>query len=428
VRLRILVLALFVVPFFVSGVLSQEKVQKPAKPEGREEFLRSKFCGVWEANRKGALDLLKDGKLLCGATLLENCYALTCLSALPEDLTVLKLRSSTGATVDAEVVCRHFGHDIALLRLNGELEGAEPLPFGEDKLLKKGQFLFTVASDKERFSVSVLSSVSRNIERISDKAAKRLAFLGILSEDFPLPRRPYIKTLQHDGYVYANMRGLPLIEKTGRLVGVNLGIVWRGVALAVSVSTIKALLPLLKKNKVLALYPYLGFKAKSLEEEKVSEELEEFLRSHRIKDGYGVEVMSVVEGGPAHKAGLRKGDVILMVGVEPTPTKKALEEVYRWLLPSMEIELTVFREGEVKSVRVKVGSRKSRETVLRLKGDVKEEDAKKALEETKKILMAKPLFIEKKGDEFLLHIETPVPKWALKHHLRYAETVLKDAE
>ncbi|MCX7704491.1 MAG: S1C family serine protease, partial [Planctomycetota bacterium] len=306
----------------------------------------------------------------------------------------------------------------------------EPLSLGEEQLLKKGQFLFTVSPEREQFRVSVLSQVSRNIERLSDESRKRLTFLGIMSEDFPLPQRAYIRTLQHDGYIYADMRGLPLIEKSGRIVGVNLGIVWRGVALATPSSIIKEVLPAMKKNKVLADYPYFGFRAKTLDKDDAPRDLLKYLEEHEVKGegkGCGVKVTTVYEKSPASECGLKEGDIIVLVGVEPVTSRKSLEEVYNHLLPSMGIRLGVFREGRIENLELRVGKRPAEEVFLRLKEGASEEDAKKALEETRTILSAEPVGIEKRGPVFVLRIRTSVPEQSLKRHLFFAETALKFA-
>jgi S1-C subfamily serine protease len=426
VSLLILVATVGLVSLAVSPAVAQEEPRKET-PEGREKYLKEQFIGVSDSYKKGALDILVNGKIIAGATLVEEGYAFTSLSALPEDSKTVQLRSASGATCEADVVSRHFTYDVALLKLKGALEGAEPLQFGEEQLLKKGQFLFTVGTDKERFRVSVVSQVSRNIERLSDEARKRLAFLGILSEDFPLPKRPYVRALQHDGYIYADMRGLPLIEKTGRIVGVNLGIVWRGVALATPSSVLKEILPAMKKNRLLADYPYFGFKAKTFEKSEAPNELIDYLRQHGIKEGYGVKVTKVYEKSPAQDSGLKEGDVIVFVGVEPIPDRKSLEDICQNLLPSMRIRLSVFREGKIENLELNVGKKPPTEVALKLKEGISEEDARKALEETRTVLMAEPIGIEKDGDLFVLKIKTPVPDWALKEHLRYAETALKSA-
>lgn len=441
VRLLVAVLVIFaLLALTVSPLPAQDAPAKsapktalpdttPSKPQRREEYFQAQFRDIFSAYKKGALDLLKGEKLICGATLLPDGYALTSCAALEdEDAQGLKLRAAGGATVAAELVCRHFTYDIALLKLKGKLEGAQALEFGDESNLKKGQFVFTLAPEEKRSRASIFSRVPRNIGMVSEQARKRLKLFGALSDDFPLPPRAYVRVLQHDGYVYADMRGLPLVDKTGCLLGVNLGLVLRGLSVVTPVCVMREVLPRMKRNKVLADYPHFGFSGESMEKEEAPETLTRYLRDHKVKKGCGVKVTRVYEGSPAGDCGLKEGDVVIYVGVEPIPDLDTLAKVHSSLLPHMRVRLTVFREEERLYPRLKVAKRPAKELTLTLKKGASEEDAGKALEETKTVLMAQPLRVEKNGERFILHIKSPVPGWALKDHLRYSKTALKSAQ
>lgn len=69
----------------------------------------------------------------------------------------------------------------------------------------------------------------------------------------------------------------------------------------------------------------------------------------------GVAVVSVAEGGPAEKAGLRAGDIITKVGDTRITTITSLAEALASRRPGETVSVTVEREGAGRVVRVVLG-------------------------------------------------------------------------
>ncbi len=67
---------------------------------------------------------------------------------------------------------------------------------------------------------------------------------------------------------------------------------------------------------------------------------------------YGVEVRRVVSQGPAAKAGLRSGDMILAIGQRPVYSVERLSWLMNTLSPGQEVPVEYFRAGERKTVKV----------------------------------------------------------------------------
>jgi putative serine protease PepD len=71
--------------------------------------------------------------------------------------------------------------------------------------------------------------------------------------------------------------------------------------------------------------------------------------------GGGVLVASVAPGGPAAKAGIKQGDVIVEIDGKPTPTADVLVSVLANLHPSQQVTVKLLRHGKEITVRVKLG-------------------------------------------------------------------------
>ena len=71
-------------------------------------------------------------------------------------------------------------------------------------------------------------------------------------------------------------------------------------------------------------------------------------------------VSSVVPGGPADKAGIEEGDVILEVDGQPTPTTDALVTLLAQLKPEQQVPVKILRpDGVEKTVEVTLGELES---------------------------------------------------------------------
>ncbi|HZN63543.1 MAG TPA: PDZ domain-containing protein [Planctomycetota bacterium] len=71
----------------------------------------------------------------------------------------------------------------------------------------------------------------------------------------------------------------------------------------------------------------------------------------------GARVQSTVPGGPAEKAGVQAGDLIVKIGATPTESFEILRSVVSALREGDEIEVVYKREGVEKKVKVKLGAR-----------------------------------------------------------------------
>jgi|GEM_PF-5296841 len=75
--------------------------------------------------------------------------------------------------------------------------------------------------------------------------------------------------------------------------------------------------------------------------------------------GDGILVHEIVEGGPAEKAGLEAGDIIVELGGKKLKSMKDLRKVLSKHDPNSKIKVLVMRDGEKEKFKVKLGERPS---------------------------------------------------------------------
>jgi serine protease Do len=97
---------------------------------------------------------------------------------------------------------------------------------------------------------------------------------------------------------------------------------------------------------------YGGARKLGIEYQEVSGQLAQYFK---LGEERGVLVSSVDENGPAARAGLRAGDVILKFNGSPVPDSRSLRDQVRKAEAGSEATLTVSRDGRSLDLKVKLG-------------------------------------------------------------------------
>ena len=121
---------------------------------------------------------------------------------------------------------------------------------------------------------------------------------------------PYDDFIQTDASINPGNSGGPLFNMKGEVIGINTAIIpeGQGIGFAIPVNTAKPLIPQLEANGEVT-RGYLGVNIQS-----ITPDLSKALKMEQSK---GALVAEVVPGGPADKAGIKAGDVIVSFDGKP---------------------------------------------------------------------------------------------------------------
>lgn len=166
---------------------------------------------------------------------------------------------------------------------------------------------------------------------------------------------PYDDFIQTDTSINPGNSGGPLFNMKGEVVGINTAILsdGHGIGFAIPINTAIPLIPqLVSKGGVTRGYLGVGIQS-------ISPDLKAALK---LEDGKGALVADVVAGGPAEKAGIKRGDVIVSFD------GKALQDSHD--LPAMvaatpvgnEVTILIMRDGKERRLSAKVAKPESEET------------------------------------------------------------------
>ena len=158
---------------------------------------------------------------------------------------------------------------------------------------------------------------------------------------------PYDDFIQTDASINPGNSGGPLFNLKGEVVGINTAIIQggQGIGFATPIQLAKSVLDQLKdKGKVTR--GWLGVYIQSLSPD-VSEKL-------GIKDRRGALVSDVTKDGPAEKAGIRSGDVIVAFNGKEIRDEHELPATVAVTKPGQKVDIKVIRDGKELTVPVTI--------------------------------------------------------------------------
>ena len=170
---------------------------------------------------------------------------------------------------------------------------------------------------------------------------------------------PYDNFIQTDASINPGNSGGPLLNLRGEVVGINTAIFSQsggniGIGFAIPTNSVKDLLPQLR-DKGRVVRGYLGTTV-----QKMTPEIAESLG---LKQGGGALVADVVKGGPAEKAGLKAGDVIVEFDKKEIKDSSDLPVAVARVAPGTSVQLKITRDGKQISLPITVGELKDNEVV-----------------------------------------------------------------
>jgi serine protease Do len=264
--------------------------------------------------------------------------------------TRIRVTLPDGREAAARVVGTDPATDIALLKV--EAAGLVPARLGDSDALVPGEWVLAVGSP-----FGLANSVTAGI--VSAKGRSGVSDLA------------YQGFIQTDAAVNPGNSGGPLVNLKGEVVGITSSIMsksggYDGISFAIPVNRAKSVMEELKTSGRVV-RGYVGLRFADLNEDLVRwvnantnvhvRDVEELRRRLKYGDAPGVFIYDVIAGGPAHKAGLRLGDLIVEFGGKPVVSQPDLKERIAVVAPGDDVEVVVIRGGQRVAMTVRAGTR-----------------------------------------------------------------------
>ncbi len=220
--------------------------------------------------------------------------------------------------------------DVAVIKIDAR--DLPVLPLGDSDSLEVGEWVLALGNPfglSHTLTAGIVSAKGRSRVGITDY------------EDF----------IQTDAAINPGNSGGPLVDLSGRVVGINTAMYSRsggymGIGFAIPVSLARDIYTrLIDHGEVTR--GYLGIMVQDL--------TPELARSFKVQGEQGVLVSEVVPGTPADRAGLKQGDVIVRLNREDADSVSSFRGRIALMEPGATADLTVVRDGKERFIPVTIG-------------------------------------------------------------------------
>ncbi|HTN75631.1 MAG TPA: trypsin-like peptidase domain-containing protein [Pirellulaceae bacterium] len=234
----------------------------------------------------------------------------------------------------AELIGDDPATDLAVIRI-----AARDLPFtelGDSQTLRVGQLVIAMGDP-----LGFQSTVSTGVVSATGRAMRSQQ--GRLIDN----------VIQHTAPLNPGNSGGPLVDTRGRVVGINTAIIAmaQGLGFAVPANTARWVIREIVAHGHVR-RPYLGIGAGSV---PLSRQVQ---REHDLVNTHGIELATLDMHGPAAKAGLREGDVIVALNDRIVNDVDDLHRLLTAIGEGRELMLTIMRDSRMLELSVKPEWRK----------------------------------------------------------------------
>lgn len=234
----------------------------------------------------------------------------------------LEVSLADGRRPDAALVGDDPDSDLAVVRVYAPQ--LRPVRLGESKNVRVGQMAIAIGNPYG-FQCSVTAGV------VSALGRSFRARTGRLIDD----------VIQTDAALNPGNSGGPLVNSRGEVIGVNTAVIMaaQGICFAIGIDTAKFVAAwVMKEGRIRRSYLGIGGQNVPLHRR--------LMRYHQLPAAAGVLVIAVAEGGPADRAGLREGDVLVAFNDKPITSIDALHKLLTVDQIGSTAQLTILRRAE----------------------------------------------------------------------------------
>lgn len=254
-----------------------------------------------------------------------------------------------GEKLKPEILARDPLNDIAVLKV--EAKNLPKLMLGDSSKLDLGQEIVAIGNALGLFqntvSTGVVSGLSRAISAQSHFSQERTQLRGLI---------------QTDAAINPGNSGGPLIDLTGRVIGINAAMVFgaENIGFALPINNAKKDLDDLKTYGRIR-QPFLGLRYIMLDNELK----EKFnlpvnfgaliIPESELEQGI---IRAVIPGSPAAKAGIKQGDIILELANKKINQDKTLIDILQEHKIGQKLALKILRNNKPKTLKITLSEKK----------------------------------------------------------------------
>ncbi len=262
----------------------------------------------------------------------------------------IQITFPSGVITRAEIVGEDSNSDLALIKVELDEDKLFPLVLGSSDTLQVGQLVVAIGNPfglAGTMTTGIVSGLGRSLQSLNATVTS-----NFLAGDI----------IQTDAAINPGNSGGPLLNLNGEVIGVNRAIrtfsstednepLNSGIGFAVSVDVLKRVIPdLIEKGEVE--YPYLGV-VNRFDQIPLS-----YMEEFGLERAIGALVSSVSADGPAEKAGIESGDLIIKIENHDVLTfTDLIAYLFTDAYPGDVVQIIVLRDGKEEGLDLEIGVR-----------------------------------------------------------------------
>lgn len=307
----------------VVNISTTKTVRQSPNPFFDDPFFRRFFGDGGQTQKRRVTNLgsgvivSKDGYILTNNHVIEGA----------EDI-IVKLYG--GRELKGKIVGMDSRTDLAVIKVNED--NLPVIKWGDSDKLRVGELVFAIGNPfglSSTITMGIVSALGRSGMGITDY------------EDF----------IQTDAAINPGNSGGALINTKGELVGINTAILsrsggYQGIGFAIPSNMAKGIMDsIINVGRVTR--GWLGVQIQALNAE--------LAQQFNLTDEKGALIVDVVEGSPADKAGLQRGDVIVEFDGKKIDNLSQLKNLVAMTKPGQTVTLEIIRDGKPMRLEVTIG-------------------------------------------------------------------------
>ncbi len=240
----------------------------------------------------------------------------------------IRIRTNENKVYTAKLIGADPNTDIAIVKVEGRFPA---IAIGDSDKLRVGEWILAIGSP---MSENLANTVTMGI--VSAKGRSNVGLVEM--EDF----------IQTDAAINPGNSGGALLNLDGELVGINTAIASRtggfqGIGFAIPINMVRNIMKsIIETGKVVR--PWVGIYPQDIDAT--------MSRALNLPTRDGILVAQVVEDGPAKKAGLQDGDVILEVDGRKVTNSSQFRAYVASQMPGKRITLKINRDGRTRDISI----------------------------------------------------------------------------
>lgn len=287
-----------------------------------------------------------------GIILTEDGLIVTNRHVVPEGTTEISVTLSDGTEFEGvEIVGRTGSNDsldVAFLKIpDTKGKKLKPATIGDSAKMQVGDPVIAIGNALGQFQNTVTSGIISGYGRSIEAANGDGTDIDSLENLF-----------QTDAAINAGNSGGPLVNLNGEVIGINTAVASgdaQNIGFSIPINDVAGLIKSVKEKGVLE-RPFIGIMYIPLTNDAAEAYGLSVNRGAYVPPNNVIGGDSVINGGPADKAGIREGDIITKIDGTAINHQNSLSALINKYAVGDTVKLTVIRDGKEQTIEVTLGA------------------------------------------------------------------------